>query len=299
MTFYRKDYVMKINKYLLFGGVAAVFISIIGNYQVFVSNQLEKPIMLKHYYYLPSNHSMLNLYYIDNRSDNLEIQSISIPEIDDMFHSPFYGEPSHGQTIGHYKLKTFYLKLDENFMDENWSFNKIIAHLVNGESIELDVGEVTLFQQKDRAFSFQSSGSSSDHTGYHIFKALQPVEITSLNIPYAEELTNTLSLKLNSNGVELQGFLNQPVPEILQDTGEPPSAGLLPLKIRTEELLSVRYQFTFPKNDENRLNFYDFDVSLQGIGDGGQKFTDTFNLNYQPYLDKKDLKAIVQEGRND
>ena len=288
---------MKMNKSLFYAGVAVVILSLFGNYAFFATSQLQRPIMLKHYYYVPTSQGyIIHLHYLANRSDNMDIQWLTIPGIDGEFYSK---GPQHGPKYRHYKIKTFSLELNEQFLtnfDENsFSFNQVIAHLSNGESMTMDVGEITFYKWKDQVLQFQSSGGSSDNTGYHILKADKDINITDLEIPYAEELKPALSLKLNSNKVEVQQHLNREASENLQDNGET----LFPIVLKKDERLSIKYQFSFPQDDSSRFNYYEIRAVLQGQEANGSPFTDYFSISYQPYLGEKELREIVKEGKDD
>ncbi len=292
---------MKMNKSLLYAGIALVIVSLLGNYAFFVSSQLQKPIMLKHYYYVPSNQGhIIHLHYIANRNDTMDIQWITIPGLEGEFYSK---GPGYGPKYRHYQVKTFSLEVNEQFLtniDENsFRFNQVKAHLSNGESLTMDIGEITFYKWNDRVLQFQSSGSSSDNTGFHILKADQDVNITDLKIPYAEELASALSLKLNSNQVEVREHLNREVPEIINNNGKPLSHDLFPIMMKKDDLLSIKYQFSFQHNDSRRFNYYEIRTALQGKETNGSPFTDYFSISYQPYLGEKELKEIVKEGTNE
>ncbi|MEH7391312.1 hypothetical protein [Bacillus sp. JJ1474] len=292
---------MKMNRSLLYAGIAVVIVSLVGNYAFFVSSQLQKPIMLKHYYYVPSSQGyIIHLHYIANRSDELDIQWVTIPGMEGEF---FSKGPQHGQKYRHYELKTFSLEVNERFLtniDENsFSFNQVKAHLSNGDILTMDIGEITLYKWNDRVLQFQISGSSSDHTGYHILKADQDIKITGLAIPYAEELKSALSLKLNSNQVEVQQHLNQKVPGVFQDDGRSLSKDLFPIMMKKDELLSINYQFSFQQNDSGRFNYYKIRAALEGQEMNGQTFSEYFPFSYQPYLAEKEIREIVKGENND
>ncbi|WNS76617.1 hypothetical protein RRV45_06315 [Bacillus sp. DTU_2020_1000418_1_SI_GHA_SEK_038] len=94
---------MKMNKSLLYAGVAVVILSLVGNYALFVSSQLQRPIMLKHYYYVPSSKGyIIHLHYIANRSYEMDIQWLTIPGIDGEFYSK---GPGHGPKYRHYQKR--------------------------------------------------------------------------------------------------------------------------------------------------------------------------------------------------
>lgn len=289
---------MKMNRPIIYVGAAIVLLCFIGNFAFFVTSQLEKPIMLKHYYYVPyTQGNIIRLHYIANRSDHSEIDWITIPGIKGEFYSR---GPQHGQTYSHYQLKTFFLELNEGVLDEHsLSFNQVIAHLSNGESMTMDVGEITLYRWTDQVLQSQSTGSSSDSIGYHILKTDRDIEISGLEIPYAEELERSLSLKINNNQVEVRQYLNQDGSDPFQDNGNPLSNELFPIMMKKNELLSIRYHFTFQKNNPARFNYYEIRASLDGQESSGHAFTDYFPLSYQPYLEDKDLREIIREEQND
>ncbi|KAB2328540.1 hypothetical protein F7731_25290 [Cytobacillus depressus] len=290
---------MKIKKSLLYVGLVIVILSFVGNYFVFTMSQLKKPIMLKHYYnsaVLPG--SILELHYIANRSNDIDIQWIIIPGIENEFYSPLYGT-SYGQPYKHYQLKTFHIEINEHFSDDMnagaLSFDQVTAHLSNGEKMIMPIGEITLFNQNDMTLERQSSGGSSDNTGFQIFKTDKDIEITGVDLPFANDLKSALTLKVNSNQVELERNVNAPVPEIIQN-GKLITSDVFPLALKKDELLSVTHKFLFNQDDLLRFNYYQMDGKLHGNEQNGQKFTDFFSLSYRPSFEVKDLRAIIKEG---
>ncbi|MBS4192475.1 hypothetical protein KHA94_20165 [Bacillus sp. FJAT-49705] len=284
---------MKIKTSFLYAGMAIVLLSLFGNYIVYKSSQLKEPIMLKHYYHITNRGSILELHYIANLSNDIDIQWITIPGFDD----GLYGQPSYSQTYTHYQLKTLHIKLDDRFMDllngKSFTFDQVTAHLSNGKNLTMPIGEITIFNPESSTLKVQSSGSSSDNSGFEILKADHDFEVTGLDLPFAEALESALSLKLHNARMDLQEFNRE---KTIKDS-IPISSEPFPITVEKGKHFHINYKFSFAENDPHRFNFYRIDAKLQGKGQIGQEFTDTFYLSYRPYLEEKDVRTIVKEAK--
>ncbi|QED46938.1 hypothetical protein [Cytobacillus dafuensis] len=288
---------MKIKTSFLYAGMAIVLLSLIGNYIVYKSSQLKEPIMLKHYYHITADRgTILELYYIANRNNDVDIQSISIPGIDYSFFSSLYGMPANGQSNNHYQIKTLHIEIDDRIMDvlngKPYKFDQVTAHLSNGKNLTLPVGEIILFKREASTLKTSSSGSSNDNSGFEILKADHDIEITGLDLPFADALKSALSLKLNGTQMQLHEFNKVKT----HKDSYPIKSELFPLNVKKEELFPIIYKFSFAENDPLRFNFYLIDAKLHGKDQNGPEFTNISHLSYRPYFEKKDLKEIVKEA---
>ena len=291
---------MKLRNYVLYVGMAIVLISLIGNYLFFSVKQLKQPIMLKHYYDIPfQNGFMLELHYLVNRNEDVDIQMATVPGTEIILSPTF---ESHAETYRHYKLKTMYVRLEDymlgNIPAESLRFNEITAHLSNGESVAMDIGEISFFKPTEAALQFKASGGSSDNSGFYIVEAEKNIELSGINIPYFEDLKSALSLRLNQDQVELKKSPHRPGNSLFSG-GQPLRPDLFPITLQKGESLSINFQFSFKENDPIQRNFYQINGKLEEKKQNGPAFTTPFNLTYRPYLNEKDIQAIVKGANND
>lgn len=298
---------------MLFIGMAIVIISLIGNYLFFKSKQLAKPIMLKHYYELEAVEGRIfELHYIVNKHEDFQIAYGVIPNSDIQIIPTYEHQTGDYQ---YYQIKAVGFELADELLEKhtntNLELNQLLIYFTNGESQLMEIGELTLYSNKQSEFPFdyQSSGSSSDHNGYQSAIAQKDLKITGIEVPFADDLSSALSLKINNDQLDLKEFLNQMETGNFSDGpldhfdteayAKELEPDLFPYSLRFGEMFAIYYQFDFKKNDPHQVNHYSIDIKLLGEDEDGQAYTSPFQISYHPYIDEKVLRSIVKEQRND
>ncbi|MBS4220576.1 hypothetical protein KHA96_19950 [Bacillus sp. FJAT-49711] len=283
---------MKINKAILIGGIVIAFISLLGNYLFFVSKQLKEPIMLKHYYDTQVGvNSTLQFQYLTNRNDNIEIAWFTIP--DSEITLPVSDDQIYN-TYRHHQLKIVHInvteEIEEIINNEELRITEVETHFTNGEIQLMDIGDVFLrkYKENNTPFDFSASGSSSDHTGYTVAVAKKDVNITELEIPFADKMEKVIKIYVGEK---------QRTPENHFDIvpkGELLTKDSFPISKKKGDYLSMEYQIKFDKDDKNKLHLYTGEIQLIGVDEHGKTFSFPDTIYYQPELTEKDIAAIVQ-----
>ncbi|MCJ8008045.1 hypothetical protein ACFFF5_18175 [Lederbergia wuyishanensis] len=283
---------MKIKKAMLTVGMVFAIISMIGNYLFFTSKQLNQPIMLKHYYDTQvSVDSMLQFQYLTNRNDETKIAWFTLPDLDitlPVFEDQIYN------TFRHHQIKILHVnvpeELEEIMNNGEIHLTEVEAHFSNGDIQLMDIGDVILRKYKENKtpFEFSASGSSSDDTGFAVAVAKKDVNITDLEIPFADKFEKAIKLYVGEN---------QRTPENHSDIvpkGELLTKDSFPILKKKGDYLSMEYEIKFDKDDKNKLHLYTFEIKMIGKDEDGKTFSFPDTIYYQPELTEKDIAAIIQ-----
>ncbi|MCR2823433.1 hypothetical protein [Lederbergia panacisoli] len=281
---------MKIKTAMLATGMVIAIISMIGNYLFFVSKQLKEPIMLKHYYDTQVGvGSMLEFQYVTNRNDDTEISWFIIPNSD--IRLPVSSDQTY-QTYRHHQLKNVYTTITEEIARKlNKSaleMTQLEVYFSNGDMKLMDIGEIILheFKENNSPFDFRAGGGSTDNTGFSVAVATKDVNITGLEIPYADKFEKSIKLYV--------GDTERTPPNFQSPKGELLTIDSFPIHKKKGDYLSFDYQIQFEQDDKNKHHLYTFEIKLVGNDENGETFSFPDTIFYKPELTDKDIAAIVQ-----
>lgn len=296
--------------------ILVIILSYIGNYLYFQSKQLDAPLFLEHYYELTLNdedETMLTFYYVTNKSDSSSINHVQIDGIeayassnmDFMWESQ---EPQFEQEYTHHYLKAFYVTFPADFEGEGpFSFSEMEVHLSNGKNLMADIGEVILHKDTEYAnvLETQISSSSNQHREEKSMVALEPVTIEEIEIPFKEELSDDIFIKVDLEQDKLREL------EKLKTGANPPkwfdedrekewndlpgvtvSDDLLPYTLEQNEWVRFLMQF-----NPTRYSYFQFSIKLNGKTESGEAFVRELPIIDHPDLDQKAINEIIEEKK--
>lgn len=299
-------------------GMVIVVISWVGNYLYFQSKQLERPIFLDHYYetYLQEE-NYLTFYYLSNKQDHSEV---SYALIDGLETYPVSNDgpwnwssntPTFEQEFSHQYLKSVRLKLPkydlpiEEGTDEVWSFEEITFSFSNGEMVTADIGNVNVYGTFPNSDIFETrvSSGSSQHRSDKTMVALRPVTVEAITIPFPEEISQDVLVKVNLNQEKLKKL------EALRHGGNPPSwfeeerdldwekvsgvsidEGIFPFELQKDDWLKLAMKF-----NPNRKSYFEFGVEINGTTAEGERFVRKAPIIDHPYLTQQAVNEIIAE----
>ncbi|QFT89698.1 hypothetical protein FIU87_13635 [Bacillus sp. THAF10] len=279
-------------KKFIFTGVLLAIVSWAGNMYYYNSQQLERPIMMKHYYELPKEHiDFFRLHYITNKVEQMDIAWVEFPELGE-HHLAISSDQSHDQ--GNYyqshKIKTLHLTTYHDSLPkqkEDIILTKMTAHFTNGDSHTYEIGEIVFKESNRGPFQFRGSGGSSDGTGYdNMSSSEMGLEVTDVTIRGHERLGN-FSLTINKQEFEPKSKENGITTMKLQGKEE-----ALPIRF-----LNVKHAFSFESDDPNRFHFYSIIPIINGLKENGEPFKQDFHANYEPYFSEKELKQYMKAAK--
>lgn len=302
---------MRMKKSYLYIGMVIVILSWISNYLYFSLNQLAQPVMLKHYYELPiEEETTFQLHYLMNRNNDVEISSIQIPGLD------YVRMIDYGQNLifRHQQLKTVTVQIDKNMLESNlekpFVISSIEAYLSNGEKQVYDIGEISLSESSRGPFDFRAAGGSSNGNSFDFVTATEALVINSYEVPFKEQLSQSLKLFINHEQTELptiaedlmkdrrrQPPYTDPVEELNNLNHEEINRGIFPIYLKEGGFLNVQHRFEFPENDPNSFHYYRFDTKFIGKTEEGKPFVQRTIMNYDPYFTENNISLILKETR--
>jgi hypothetical protein len=297
-------------KSILYFGMAIILLSWNGNYLYFSMNQLDKPIMLKHYYQKHiEEETTLELHYLINRNQKLDISNIHIPGLD---YVQMIDEGYPHNTYRHYVLKKVYVKINQHLLEEKiqegFIITEIEAYLTNGERVVYDVGQITLGEWDRGPFDFRAAGGSSDGSSFDLMAAEKDLTLHSYEVPFLNKLSEGLTVYINKEQAELVPIASEmrnghhlpdenPAEKLKDITDEKLEESIFPLGLGVGELLNVEHQFSFREDDPNRLHFYYFEIKFIGETKEGHEFKQGSNLHWYPHFSEKEIKEMIKEER--
>lgn len=297
-------------KSILYVGLVIMLLSLVGNYLYFSMNQLDKPLMLKHFYQKHiEEETLFELHYLVNRNQKVDISTINIPGLD---YVQIIDEGYQYNSYRHHKLKTIFVKIDKHVLEDKikdgFVINEVEAFLTNGERVIYDIGEITLGEWNRGPFEFRAAGGSSDGSSFDFVAAEVDLTLHSYEVPYLEKLSNGLTLFVNREQATLTPIAiemrnghhlpdDNPAEKLKDVTVDKLEPNIFPLELRAGEFLNIEHHFSFPDNDPNQYHYYYFEIKFDGETKDGSPFTHGTNLHYYPYFTEYDIKEIIKEER--
>ncbi|KMJ59955.1 hypothetical protein AB685_03655 [Bacillus sp. LL01] len=279
---------------ILFFGILLTVVSWIGNGLYYVNQQLDKPIILLHYYDLPKNHnSQFNIYYIGNKMEDRDIVSVEFPQL----HGKEYAITMQGSydiddSFTHHKLRVLDFMVDEEILKElenDLTLTEMTVHLASGETYTYPLGEVIFKEDSKGPLGFSASGSSTEGAGYtYLVKPVDDIQISGIKMRAHDKLGN---FQLSINNKELEIHSKEDGYTLLKLSDD--SARI------TDRNISIEYRFEFLEDDPNRWNFYQLTPAIVGEVGEGVPFEHDFFLSQHAHFNKKDIKEIIKASKGE
>lgn len=262
-------------------GLAVLLLLWIGNIFYFQRYQLDQPLFMKHYYSIQNvgNELALDLYYLVNQREDVGVTRVHIPALGLEAYPTWDHERSR---LKYQNVKSARLEWDEtslSSLDHQAKVTEIEVEFTNGTHQRVDIGEIIINRvEVDHPYILsQSTGSSSDHTGFSFFRekeALKPVGLKHLPPNLDPE-----NLTFQVNGQDIIGEIQ-------------------PEKFDPKPYLEVKYAFQFLKDDPRAQHVYGSDSVLEAQTEDGQMKEGLIYLNYIPHWDNEDIRMILNERKN-
>ncbi|MCQ6267552.1 hypothetical protein M1K46_18110 [Fictibacillus sp. WQ 8-8] len=290
-------------------GIILAVLSWIGNSLYYQSKQIEHPIFLKHYYEAADDGDQyLKFYYLANREDKQDLQSVRIkdavvfPYSQDDFMA---GEnnPSVEQEYTHQDLKVFTVSLKDMLSQmknkEAFSFNKMRVVMNNGQSFTAYIGHVTIHKiYKDDKILEEQIASGSNFGDIGLFQALKPITLTSVSLPFEKETERLVSVKANTDQEALSKEAESDDPFGWTDHEKKSHSRYQTLnphknfsiKLKQKDWIELATRFK-----ASTLAYCDFSVKLHGTSKG-KPFVSTALVNFQPVLSQNDVDRIISKN---
>ncbi len=252
----------------------------VGNIAYYQRHQLEAPLFMKHYYDIGTLGDQLNveLYYLVNQNQDVGIYNVRVPSLNHDLYPTWEHERNRSR---YHKVKSVRLEWSEAMLDDLGDQEKITeleVQFSNGTRQLVDIGEILIrkIEGEEPYIHTQSSGGSSDNTGYSHFRekeSLKPIGIKHLPPGLDPKL-----LSVQVNGQDLQGEIN-------------------PHLFDFKPYLEVNYGFKFPKEDPRAQHIYGSMSVIEVQTEDGQRKEGLMFINYTPNWSMDDIRAIVDERR--
>lgn len=201
-------------KKLFWGGVIIVILSWIGNYLYFQSQQLESPILLKHYYDREYHQVHgLPIYFINNKNDSSQVSYAIIdggevyPKRNNLFNSWVGDQPqkSYHKTYTHHAIEFVDFFIPEEIFQEKkdekgvWSFSEITLVFNDGRKVMQNIGEIFLRDEPKSSKEILEptyTGGVQPPYSKDSYIFLKDAIINEIYIPFAEQLSGDLTFKI-------------------------------------------------------------------------------------------------------
>ncbi|RIW29603.1 hypothetical protein D3H55_18570 [Bacillus salacetis] len=293
---------MKIKTLLI---IFLVYGLIFGSFYTFLKfSRVEEPLFLTHYYekeIFDSSDDYVSIFYITNKGDQRQLVSAKSKELPGR---QFYVDHDMIQySEGIYNQHEALINLT-NIEERDIMLENFLFEFSDGTSVETDIGAILLLEADrpgadEMVVDIPSSGSSNAGESFAAVNILKDSQLAAINLPYSNELTGFLDLKLDkSNSASIS--IN-PEPEEFKISGD--MSGFpkdeLPVSLIKGEMIRVN-------GFVDKTEMYENDIHALQIG-----ITGTFLLNEkevkqhlmyvteQPYLTStqiKELKELREEG---
>ncbi|RXT01915.1 hypothetical protein [Ammoniphilus sp. CFH 90114] len=252
----------------------------VGNMTYYQRHQLDEPLFMKHYYNIVTLGNQLNfeLYYLVNQREDVGIYRLHLPDSEIDLYPTWEHDNNHSQ---YHKLKNARFEWDEVALEslkDDMQIREIEVEFTNGSRKLVDIGEILIRKtNEDPAYIHsQSSGSSSDNTGFSHYRQKEELKFIGLKHLPPQLDAKYLSFQVNGQHVEVAS----------------PSHNL-----DFKPYLEVKYAFHFPQDDPRAQNIYSSMSELEVQTPDGQIKEGLMFINYTPNWSTADIRAILRERR--
>lgn len=292
----------------------------VGNISYYLSQQIDEPIFMKHYYEeRVSGEYNIKLLYLVNKNRDIDVSWIEIPGISN---SRFNINEFPRQRFNHQDLNQITITISEKDLEvplgtEEFIIDEVVVYYTNGKNKKVNIGEIRInkYEHKnDKLITWNSSGSSSNNTGYSMLNINRDMKIIDINTPLLNRLKEFFQVYIDEDQNKLSNLSEK---QKRMEEGKEDSAyshrenndmffnldGIVlddikfPLKLNKGDKLKLNYSFS-PKNDNDRsYNYYILNMTITGETSEGIKFNENIRMDYEPYFSNSDIRKIVKERR--
>lgn len=272
-----------------------------GFYTFLKTSQLKEPLFLTHYYQkevFDSSDIHISLYYLTNRGDDIQLVSVQSKEFPDKMLFVDYDTIQFSEGIYNQHEATITI---QNREKNEVSFEDLVFAFSDGTVVETDIGAIQLIEAQRREeeplIDQLAAGSTNGGESYSAGKVIENSILTELSIPYPQELSELVDLKLNNSRTSYKPETIGA--EELKLNGKN-STEELPLRLKAGQLLRVNAFM-----DENEM--YKNDIHAIEIGvtgtfelDGKEMKQHLMYITEHPYLTSKEIKKLKkmrEEGK--
>ncbi|MCA0757166.1 hypothetical protein KP806_19055 [Paenibacillus sp. N4] len=257
--------------------VLIIAASWVGNVWYYKVMQLENPVFLKHYVTINGfQNELLELSFLENKKNGRKVTGVRLEELpmlrfqinpypDDYRHQQLgkaYAEWSHDEAG---QLEKVPLTIKE-----------ATVYYSEGHPETVDIGEIHLVWEQDEGLlDMSSSGGSSNGDGHYSVIVKQPLTLEQVDYRFSERLGSMFSLSIAGQ--------DEPVPQ-------------LPMKLAAGDPLTFNYQWTIPDDSAKAFEVYKTDMLLTFKTEDGRTVTGSLPINFNLYLNEKQLKRLVRSG---
>lgn len=294
--------------------LSVIIVSWIANSVYAHSQKIDSPIFLDHYMNISqvdSDYIYITLYYLTNKDDQDRILSANLnglavyPKQEEaVIH--FDHDPQtylNKQTFTHHALREIHLQiptlqLEELYDDEGiFHFEEIDLYLSTGDPLTVSIGDVTIHHSTQDDNPFEGIGASSGgNWDAAISRVKETLEITDISFQHEDILQENFTFKINHTNSGKQNPLTF-FDDFNENEEDPPGTNIdeikFPIKLEEGDIF-----YLYSQMDPDFIGFIDSFIHLSGITENGEEFTiSSWISSQQPYLQKKDVKRLIQQEK--
>ncbi|MCF6136392.1 hypothetical protein [Pseudalkalibacillus berkeleyi] len=286
--------------------IVVVVIAWIGNYTYLKSQQLDKPIILSHYYELEqADRTDIRIFYLTNKNhqalQRAQINGMDAYWRDDQGFS-MYDQPIQPQVVQefrHHYLKSAVLEVAGDMLPlkkgsgDIWSTNELSPTFIDsGQTVQLkptELGMVSIIAGYPNKQAFLLTGNSGNNRTYVTKEALKPVVIDEINLPFKEQLKEHMNIKvdLNQNQVYQSSWNRISWNEV---PGKELKEVTFPIHLKKRDNMSVYVQL-----DDQLKSYVHLSLKLKGKTTDGDQFITPVSIYSHPYFTQKDIDEIISD----
>ena len=301
---------MKGGEYFVKGRFFWVALGLIGvswivNSMYAYSKQLDEPIFLDHYIDMTYQDNLyVTFFYLTNKNDTSVISSMNAGDL------RAYPEQSFGffngtnqiynhQDFGRYVLRSVNVTFYNPYGDQlDYSATEMDVVFSDGRVLTAPIGYIMTRPSNvdTRPLEFTSGGSSNDNSGQEYYRALEPLTIEAVEHSFKNFLQDDFSIKLNTPKTPLDSKVTgATLPDSMNsEWNDIPGLDLgnvsFPIHLKEHDRISIHRKL--PTNLTKVLNV---NIYMKGTTESGKAFTTTTGVITQPYLEKNDVKKIIEK----
>nr|WP_106783131.1 hypothetical protein [Lysinibacillus timonensis] len=295
-------------------GLTIIIFSWVGNSLYFQSKQLKQPIFLDHYYETYVHEGMyLEFFYLSNKQEPLEVSRATVDDVAVYpTSSGYWNWPDTSnsakviQEFAHHNLMSVTLQFPTHDLpikegsNDIWSFDHLEFTFTNGQTIVADLGEVKVYGKWPNSGEIDSrygstGGSGAEHEDISVIT--EPLQIESIQIPFAKEIAKDALVKVTVNKEVVEDVTEREHPvklyndsvELLWDEdGFAKNDTLFPLDMNRNHSMKVTTQFT-----ADRSSYFYFDIKIVGTTATGKLFEHWIPIIDHPNLTQQEVDELV------
>ena len=181
-----------------------------------------------------------------------------------------------GQQVGTYSIRTIYIQMsahDIPVTDEEMTITKAVVHFNNGESMDVNIGELVLYgdRHSNDHFKFKSGNSDSNHYSSTLMEVTEDLLTIEIENPLLEEVKEYVDIGID--GVDYKKVITR--------------------AYKANDYMTIETLFRTPQDILLRFNEYDIHPRLHYRDSDGNLYIYRFhNLDYRKY--SFEFKEVVE-----